>query len=100
METPLPIDESSVRLGMYDEELRKFNWNMLILEIVLFGVGIWNLISATAVEDKSLGLYKNQLLWFGIGMAATALILLLHYSFFSRIAYFIYFANILLLAAV
>lgn len=96
----MPLDEGTMRLGMYEEELRKFNWNMLILEVLLFGIGIWNLISATGVADKSLGLYKNQLLWFGIGMSVTALILLLHYSFFSRIAYFIYFANLLLLAAV
>jgi rod shape determining protein RodA len=57
-------------------------------------------MSATGVQDKSLGLYKNQALWFGIGMGLTALILLLHYSIFSRLAYFIYFANLLLLAAV
>ena len=61
---------------------------------------MWNLYSATGVEDKSLGLYKTQLLWFGIGMAATALILLMHYSIFSRMAYVIYFANLLLLVAV
>jgi len=100
MESPLPVEESYLRVGIYDEEFRKFNWNLLILECILFGIGIWNLISATAVEDKALGLYKNQLLWFGIGMAATALMLLVHYSFFSRVAYLIYFGNLLLLVAV
>ncbi|MBC7691657.1 MAG: rod shape-determining protein RodA [Methylotenera sp.] len=99
-ESPLPIEEGQLRVGMYDEELKKFNWNLLIIQFVLFGIGIWNLISATGVEDKSLGLYKTQLLWFGIGMALTTLILIMHYSFFSRVAYIIYFANILLLAAV
>ena len=96
----MPLDEGTLRVGMYEEEFKKFNWNLLILEIILFGIGIWNLVSATAVEDKALGLYKTQLLWFGIGMCLTALILLVHYSFFSRIAYFIYFLNILLLVAV
>lgn len=100
MESPETPDPSQMRLGMYDEELRKFNWNMLVLMMILVGIGIWNLISATAVDDKSLGLYKSQLIWFGIGLIATALILMLHYSFLSRIAYFIYFANILLLVAV
>ena len=93
----MPMDESSLRLGMYDEELKRFNWNLLILEVILFGVGIWNLTSATAGHDR---LYKTQLLWFGMGLCATALILLVHYSFFSRIAYIIYFANILLLVGV
>ncbi len=94
-------DESNIpRFGLYEEELKKFDWNLLILEIVLFGVGIWNLISATGVQDKSLGLYKSQLLWFGIGMACTALILLVHYSTFSRLAYGIYFANLVLLVIV
>ena len=96
----MPLEEGALRVGMYEEEFKKFNWNLLILEIILFGIGIWNLISATAVEDKSLGLYKTQLLWFGIGMCLTALILLVHYSFFSRVAYIVYFLNILLLVAV
>ncbi len=101
METPLSLDEGTLRVGMYEEELRKFNWNLLILMIVLFGIGIWNLVSATAVADKSQGLYKTQLLWFGLGMGATGLILLLmHYSTLSRVAYFIYFANLILLVAV
>ncbi len=88
------------RYGFYDEELKKFNWNMLILQFILFGIGIWNLISATAVDDKAQGLFRNQLIWFGVGMAATAVILMIHYSFLSRVAYIVYFANILLLVAV
>ncbi len=88
------------RYGFYEEELKKFNWNMLILQFILFGIGIWNLISATAVDDKSQGLFRNQLIWFGIGMVITAVILMIHYSFLSRVAYIVYFANILLLVAV
>lgn len=104
MESNYALDDDGVprtlRTGMYDEELRKFNWNMLLIQIVIFSLGIFNLLSATSVADKSLGLYKTQLLWFGVGMAATAIILLFHYSFFSRIAYLIYFANLILLVAV
>lgn len=93
-------DPTQNRYGFYDEELKKFNWNMLILEFILFGIGIWNLISATAVEDKSQGLFRNQLIWFGVGMVITAVLLMIHYSFLSRVAYIVYFANILLLVAV
>jgi rod shape determining protein RodA len=91
---------SGLNTGMYEDELKRFNWTLLILEFVLFGIGIFNLISATAVEDKAIGLYKSQLLWFGIGMALTAVVLLFHYSLFSRTAYIIYFVNLLLLVAV
>lgn len=100
IESPVSFDGGEMRFGMYDEELRKFNWSLLALEIVLFGIGIWNLTSAASVQDKSLGLYKTQALWFGMGMCLTGILLLFHYSVFSRLAYFIYFANLLLLAAV
>jgi len=85
---------------MYDEELKRFNWTLLILELILIAIGIFNLMSATGVQDKSLGLYKSQLIWVGVGSILTALIMLVHYSFFSRIAYAIYFLNLLLLVAV
>jgi rod shape determining protein RodA len=100
MESQSVPEEGTMRIGMYEEEFRKFNWNLLILEILLFAIGIWNLLSATSVEDKALGLYKSQLLWFGIGMGMTALILLVHYSLLSRMAYVIYFANLLMLVLV
>jgi len=100
IESPIQTNDSEMRIGMYEEELKKFNWSLIALEIILIGIGIWNLISATGVQDKSLGLYKNQALWFGIGMSLTALILVVHYSLLSRLAYFIYFANLILLGAV
>jgi len=99
-ESQTPQDPTQNRYGFYDEELRKFNWNMLILEFILFGIGIWNLMSATAVEDKSQGLFRNQLIWFGVGMVITAVILMIHYSFLSRVAYIVYFGNIILLVLV
>lgn len=91
-----PVQESFYQ----EEEFKRFNWTLLILEVILFSIGIWNLISATAVDDKSQGLFRTQLMWFGIGSVLTAVILLVHYSLLSRLAYFIYFANVLLLGAV
>lgn len=93
-------DVSGNRTGYYDEEFRKFNYTLILIEVILFAVGIWNLISATQVQDKSLGLYKVQLLWFGVGMIITGVTLLVHYSIFSRFAYVIYFASLALLVAV
>ena len=65
MESPVSFDGGEMRVGMYDEELKRFNWSLLALEILLFLIGIWNLSSATGVQDKSLGLYKTQasLVW-------------------------------------
>jgi rod shape determining protein RodA len=102
MESPTPVYESGSGsgLGMYEEELKRFNWTLIGLELLIFAVGIWNLHSATTVADKSLGLYRTQILWFTIGLAFTALSLFFHYSFLSRIAYFVYIANVILLVAV
>jgi len=100
MESPISYDGGEMRAGIGEEELKKYNWSLLLLEVLLFGIGIWNLISATGVQDKSLGLYKNQALWFGVGMILTAIILFFHYSIFSRLAYVIYFTNLVLLGAV
>jgi rod shape determining protein RodA len=102
MESQLPGDDlGSLRFGGFqDEELKRFNWVLLAMELILFLIGIWNLHSATSVEDKSLGLYRNQILWFLVGMGLTGIILVFHYSMLGRVAYGIYFMNILLLVAV
>ncbi len=101
METPMALDESAMRTGYYEQELRKFNWTMLILMVLIFGIGISNLMSATGVQDKSLGLYKTQLIYFSSGLfVIAAIVLLVHYSILSRFAYAIYFANLILLVLV
>ena len=100
MESPVQTDYEQSRTGAFEEDLKRFDWSLLALEVILFGVGLWNLMSATGVQDKSLGLYKTQALWFGIGMVLTAIVLLIHYSVLSRLAYIIYFANLILLGAV
>lgn len=101
MESDQKLDDSAYQhASPFDQGIKKFNWNILIFELLILGAGIWNLASATAVEDKSLGLYKTQLMWFGIGLTLTLTFLLMHYTVLSRMAYFIYFGNILLLIAV
>jgi rod shape determining protein RodA len=99
IESPPDIDEHSSRSPAYDTELRRFNWTLLLLQVVLFSIGLWNLMSATSGE-RSMGLYKSQLMWFAVGLGATGIILLVHYSLFSRLAYLIYFSNLLLLGLV
>lgn len=99
IESEMPLDSNFTRIDTYDEEFRKFNWNMILIQAVLIGTGLWNLVSATAFGSKGPGL-SNQLIALGIGVALSTLILLVHYGFLSRAAYFIYFISLLLLAAV
>ncbi len=100
MESEIPLTEDGYLHQSSDEEFKRFNWTLLVIQILLIGIGIYNLISATGVSDKSHGLYKTQMVWFGVGLTVTAITLIIHYSFLSRLAYFIYFANLLLLLLV
>jgi rod shape determining protein RodA len=87
---------------MNEEQFKKFDWNLIIISILIFTIGILNLYSATHQDATQGGmpLYKTQLLWFGVGSLLSLAILLIHYQVISRFAYFIYFTNILLLVLV
>ncbi|HTL11465.1 MAG TPA: rod shape-determining protein RodA [Bdellovibrionota bacterium] len=99
MESEAPLDDGGFRAGIQEEEFRRFNYNLLIIQILLFGIGMFNLVSATAVQDKAQGLYMTQLMWFGIGSLLSAIIVVfMHYSFFSRTAWITYFGALTLLA--
>lgn len=84
----------------YEEEFKWLKWVPLILEIIILTIGMINLSSATAVEDKSLGLWKNQIVSIALGAVITLILLFPHYSFLSRLAYLIYMGNLGLLLAV
>jgi rod shape determining protein RodA len=87
--------------GGTEEDLQSYNWSLILLSLLLFGIGLWNLRSATFVQDKALGLYKNQALWFGLGSIAASFILYwIHYTLLSRLAYVLYGLNTLALLLV
>ncbi|MGE0615298.1 MAG: rod shape-determining protein RodA [Bacteriovoracia bacterium] len=92
--------DGTPRVGTYEEEFKKFNWTLLVLELLLFGIGLWNLISATSQGVHYVALYRTQLMWFGVGIGLTGIVLLVHYSTIARLGYAIYFANLLLLVGV
>ncbi len=100
METNLDQQFDPNRSSQYEEEFKWLKWVPLILELILLTIGMLNLSSATAVEDKSLGLWKNQLVTLALGSVTTLIILFPHYSFLSRLAYLIYVGNMGLLLAV
>jgi len=100
METNLDQQFDPNHSTTYEEEFKWLKWVPLILEIIILTIGIVNLASATSVEDKSLGLWKNQIISLGLGAVITLILLFPHYSFLSRLAYFVYMGNMGLLLAV
>jgi rod shape determining protein RodA len=100
METNLDQTFDPNRTSSYEEEFKWLKWIPLILEIIILSVGMMNLLSATGVEDKSLGLWKNQAVSIGLGTVVTLILQFPHYSFLSRLAYLIYIGNMGLLIAV
>ncbi|NDG84962.1 MAG: hypothetical protein EBX52_08000, partial [Proteobacteria bacterium] len=100
METNLDQHFDPNRTQSYEEEFKWLKWVPLILELLLLSVGMINLSSATAVEDKSMGLWKNQAVSAALGAIITLVLYFPHYSFLSRLAYFIYMGNMGLLLAV
>ncbi len=100
METNLDQQFDPNRTSNYEEEFKWLKWVPLILEIIILTIGMINLSSATSVEDKSLGLWKNQLVSIGLGSVITLVLMFPHYSFLSRLAYLVYMGNMGLLLAV
>lgn len=100
METNLDQQFDPHRSSSYEEEFKWLKWVPLILELLLVTVGLINLSSATAVEDKSMGLWRNQTVSAALGAIITLVLYFPHYSFLSRLAYLVYLGNVGLLLAV
>jgi rod shape determining protein RodA len=100
METNLDQSFDPNRTQSYEEEFKWLKWIPLILELCLLTVGMINLSSATAVEDKSMGLWKNQAVSAALGAIITLVLYFPHYSFLNRLAYLVYMGNLGLLLAV
>lgn len=87
---------------MDEEQLKKFDWSLIILFLFTFALGVLNLYSATFNEfiGKSLRFWQSQLIWLGVGSAVAVVLLIVHYKMLSRVAYPIFFFNLALLALV
>lgn len=87
---------------MDEEQLKKFDWALIVISIFIFSLGLANLYSATFNEYVGRGLryWQSQLIWFGIGSVIASVIMAIHYKILSRFAYPIYFMNLFLLVAV
>lgn len=87
---------------MNEEQFRRFDWSLIIFAVLIFGIGVANLYSATFNEVVGRGLtyYKAQMIWFALGSLCGGILLIPHYKTLSRFAYPIYFANLFLLVLV
>ena len=87
---------------MMEEEVKKFDWSLILVSLAIFTIGILNLYSATFNEYIGRGLryWQSQLIWLGIGSALSLIVLFFHYKFLSRLAYPVYFLMLLLLVLV
>ena len=84
------------------ELIKKYDFSFIGAICAIFIIGIINLYSAThASSDPAiLGLYKAQIVWFFISILVAFLISFIQPKNFMRLAYLIYFINLVLLALV
>ena len=89
----------------YDKRLLvHLNWPLLGFTLLLFGLGVLNLYSASTITGESgvtVGaFYKKQLIWGLIGLGGMILFTLVHYKHLKSLAWPIFFLTVALLAAV
>ena len=79
----------------------KHDFNILWVMFCLISIGIINLYSATfASQGVEAQFWKQQTMWFVIGLVVSGMAYLVHYRVLERFAYAAYAANLLLLVAV
>jgi rod shape determining protein RodA len=78
----------------------KQDLNVVWIMLIIVGIGILNLHSATYSSVTEGNYWKVQLVWFGLGILITSGFYILHYRVLERFAYVIYALNILALIAV
>lgn len=79
--------------------IKTFNVGLIISMLLLFSLGITTLISATKGPGIQV-LYKTQLLWFGIGLLISLVIVFIDSQILEKVAYLGYGISLILLALV
>ncbi len=82
--------------------LKRYDYSFLVSMLVIFTIGILNLYSATHAHTSvhMQGLYKSQLLWFGIANITAFIVSLFPPKSLFRFSYWIYAVNVFLLILV
>jgi len=87
---------------MFDRRLlTHFDWLLLVLVLLIAGIGIGNLYSATSAwEGRIASVYLRQIAWLGFGVTLALLLCLFDYRRLLHLSFFFYVANVLLLLGV
>ena len=80
-----------------DRRLATLDLNFLGTALVIAGIGLLLIYSATYYSDPSLGFVKKQILWIGIALALMAIFLFIDYHVFFDLAPYLYGVGIVLL---
>jgi len=73
---------------------------LTVAALLLVGIGLSIVFSATTVPGQHEGLWARQLVWFGFALLAAWLAAAIHYRLYDTFAYILYGISILLLVAV
>lgn len=90
---------------MFDRRLlQHINWSLLGLAFILFGAGVLNLYSASALRVEG-GLtltpfYMRQLVWGGAGFLVMLLIMIIDYRHLKSLSWYLYLLTIIFLLCV
>jgi rod shape determining protein RodA len=81
-----------------EKKLDHLNWPLVLCTVLICGLGVWNLASAT--KNAPIAMWFVQFRWMIIGATAVGVFLLIDYRHLSTLAWPGYFAAIGLLAGV
>jgi len=86
---------------MFDRRLlTHFDWMLLLLIVLIAGIGILNLYSATASWSAGTPVYMKQISWLGIGLLIAFAVCTFDYRHLEYLGFLFYGINILLLILV
>jgi len=78
--------------------LKNIEWGILVCTILLIAIGLIALFSATQNSDYEE--FKKQIIWLAISVPFMICVILIDYSFFSKVSPFLYGISLILLVAV
>jgi len=76
------------------------DWPLAISTLMLIGIGLLTVYSATYLPGAHQGLWVKQLVWFGVAVAAAWVVALIHYRFYDSVSWPLYGVSLLMLVAV
>ena len=79
--------------------VQNFDWTLFLLVASIVGIGIFNLASATHIDDELTGEVRRQLISLGLGVVALLVAVAVDYRHFERLAMPAFGVCVALLAA-